>query len=386
VSLAPLTSLEIASGLVFGGGDRVMEEPATSMVDPLAALEQAVLPALTRPPCIVSFSGGRDSSAVLAIAMKVAQREGLPAPIPVTNRFRHARASEESGWQRRVVAHVGCSEWMRLSLNDELDAIGPIARKALRRHGLLWPFNAHFHVPILEAARGGSLLTGIGGDELLGAAHWARPAAVLAGTVRPRPRDALRIGVALSPAVVRRVALTQRAPRAFPWLTESAGRDLRRAWAQQTAHEPMRWRPRWRWWRSLRSAQIGFASLDRLAGDVDVRIRHPLADAAFALAAARLASRQRIFERTPLFDALFRDLLPEAVRRRATKAQFDRAFWGPSSREWAARWDGRGVDTDVVDASGLVQTWSRPVPDPHSFLLLQSLWLDAERGALTPAA
>ena len=38
---------------------------------------------------------------------------------------------------------------------DELDAVGPYARRALARHGLLWPFNAHFHAPMLEQAAGG---------------------------------------------------------------------------------------------------------------------------------------------------------------------------------------------------------------------------------------
>ena len=54
---------------------------------PRAALEAVVLRALLRPPCLVSFSGGRDSSLVLAIASDVARRHGLPLPVPATNRF-----------------------------------------------------------------------------------------------------------------------------------------------------------------------------------------------------------------------------------------------------------------------------------------------------------
>ena len=38
---------------------------------------------------------------------------------------------------------------------DELDSVGPVAQAVLRRHGPLWPFNAHFHMPLLERASGG---------------------------------------------------------------------------------------------------------------------------------------------------------------------------------------------------------------------------------------
>ena len=43
-----------------------------------------MLRALRRPPCLVSFSGGLDSSALLAVATAVARREGLDDPVPAT--------------------------------------------------------------------------------------------------------------------------------------------------------------------------------------------------------------------------------------------------------------------------------------------------------------
>ena len=59
-----------------------------------------------------------------------------------------------------------------LARDHELDAVGPYAQRMLRGHGLVGPFNAHFHLPLIDAARGGSLLTGIGGDELHGGADF----------------------------------------------------------------------------------------------------------------------------------------------------------------------------------------------------------------------
>lgn len=80
------TPLEIASGVVLGRAAPTAA-PAERPITALAALAQSILCALQRPPCLVSFSGGMDSSFILAVAAHVAQTSGLPAPIPVTWRF-----------------------------------------------------------------------------------------------------------------------------------------------------------------------------------------------------------------------------------------------------------------------------------------------------------
>ena len=70
---------------------------------PLAALEEAILPALQRPPCLVSFSGGRDSSGVLAAAVRAARRDRLAPPVPVTLRVSNAPMAEASVWRHQPV-------------------------------------------------------------------------------------------------------------------------------------------------------------------------------------------------------------------------------------------------------------------------------------------
>jgi asparagine synthase (glutamine-hydrolysing) len=129
----------VATGIPWGSF-RTFELPPPAP-SPQAALEQSILPALARPPCGVSFSGGRDSSAVLALAAGLARREGLPLPIPVTNRFHHAPRADETAWQERVIEHVRPADWVKLDFTDELDVVGPFATGALRNHGLLWPCN-----------------------------------------------------------------------------------------------------------------------------------------------------------------------------------------------------------------------------------------------------
>jgi asparagine synthase (glutamine-hydrolysing) len=75
---------------------------------------------------------------------------------------------------------------------------------------------------------------------------------------------------------------------------------------------------------------------------------------------------------------LFGDLLPEDVLTRRTKSHFDDAFWSTYSRELAENWDGKGVDTNLVDPEALRQEWSKPRPQAVTFILLQSLALAAE--------
>lgn len=98
------------------------------MPSPRRALELVVLKALERPSCIIDFSGGRDSSLVLAVATHVARREGLPLPVPRTNRFPLEPASNEDEWQELVIRHLGLEDWEVCRLTGELDIIGERAR------------------------------------------------------------------------------------------------------------------------------------------------------------------------------------------------------------------------------------------------------------------
>src|SRR5438128_1990791 len=78
-----LSPLEVATGVPFGLCDVSLKDVAGSR-HPRAALDSLIRPALLTPPCVLGFSGGRDSSALLASALDLARREGLPEPIPIT--------------------------------------------------------------------------------------------------------------------------------------------------------------------------------------------------------------------------------------------------------------------------------------------------------------
>ena len=371
----PLTPVEVASGLVFGFGVAVSEPFGRRGVTPVAAFEAAVLEALDRPPCLVSFSGGRDSSAVLAVATRVARREGLPLPIPATHRFPSVALSDEATWQELVVEHLGLRDWFRNDVDDELDAVGPVSTSVLRRHGLLWPFNTFFHMPLLEAAKGGSLLTGICGDEVFGDSPWARARLVLSGSVLPRPRDALRVGLALAPVGVRARVLRRRLDADFPWLRYGILERVLRASAAEDATEPFGWAESFRWRHSLRYWQVAQRSLAVLAADTDTKIVHPFADQAFSAALASLPRDRRFRTRSEAMAMLVGDWLPPALVSRVGKASFDAAFFNVHSRALTAAWGGEGADPAHVDVGALREHWQNPHPDGRSFLLVQAAWL-----------
>ena len=250
-----------------------------------------MLPALRRSPCLVSFSGGRDSSAVLAVAAAVARREGLPPPIPITHRFPGASGTDESAWQELVIRHVGVDDWLRVEVGSELEAIGPVAASVIARHGILWPCNSYFHDPIFEAAAGGAVLTGIGGDEAFMGSSWDRAVAVLQGRARPVPRDVLRIGLAVAPAAVKRSIARRRIPELLPWLRPAARREVEAWMIAEAAAEPLSHRRRLRRLLGSPALRLGLQGMRTLAADRDVLTVHPLHDAGFLADAVRRAAR-----------------------------------------------------------------------------------------------
>lgn len=374
------TALEIATGYVFGAaGEKIPLEPS-SKVGPLEALERAVRPALERPPCIVSFSGGRDSSCVLATATRVARREGLEAPIPVTLRFPDAPEAEESDWQELVVRYLGLRDWEHLEVED-CYWIGPLAAPVLRRHGILLPPSTFAHWPIVAAARGGSLLTGYGGDLLFGGWRWRSLADPLARRRRPRPYDALRFAYAALPAALRtpRERRRQRVPAAPDWIRPAARRRLLALAARQAAHEPVWWRDWVRWRARGRSLNSTPWSLGLLADEADVLAVSPLSERGFVAALARAGGRLGFSDRTAAMITVFDGVLPEALLRRTSKASFDGIFWRGHSADFAERWDGTGVDEAIVDPEALRREWQAPQPDLRSALPLQAAWLAHQR-------
>lgn len=339
---------------------------------------------LERAPCLVSFSGGQDSSLVLAAATRAARAAGLPDPVPVTWRSAGVPGNDESAWQEAVVAELGLGDWIKLQTGDDLDFVGPVAADAVRRHGPMYPPNAHLHGPLAAQARGGTLLTGLGGDQIFGLWRWSRAADVLARRDRPVPADAARVALAWSPAALRAGVERRRAvpSPALPWLTSSAASALARRLAADAAAEPASWRARVAWQAERRWLQLGLAYMERLAADHDCVLEHPLLDPAVLAAVGTAGGRLGFGSREAALAALFPALRPAAVAQRRSKVHFNDVFARGPSRDAAAAWDGSGLDPAVVDLAALQRVWRERVPI-RSALMLQQITLKGRAAAIT---
>jgi asparagine synthetase B (glutamine-hydrolysing) len=383
-----LTALEVASGVPVGAvsgnatADPSRGQAQAALRDFRAALEATMRPALRRPPCFVAFSGGRDSSALLAVAARLAAREALPPPVALTARFPAAPATDESVWQELAIAAAGIGDWERLSLSaEDVEGIAPSVQEALRRHGPLYPPNVGLLLALLDRAGEGSLITGLGGDELLGSWRHRGAADVLAGR-RPLRPAALR---ALLRPLMPRPLLRERAARApsrhgvrsSPWLTPAAARAHARALAAELAAEPHAWGARVLWKARRRRLALTRGSLERVAADKGTLFVHPLLDPGATHALARAGGRRGFGNRTATLCALFGDVLPRELLERSTKAHFDEVFWGPATRAFARQVlvDGRLAVPELLDRRGLAQAWTSERPPAVSLLLLQASWL-----------
>jgi asparagine synthase (glutamine-hydrolysing) len=384
MSITP-TGVEILANLPVGLRADAPALPPARGVGIAAALEEAVLPALRRPPCLVSFSGGRDSSAVLAVATDVARRHGLDDPIPATMRFPDAAESHESEWQRLVIEHLGLGRVEVVELRDELDALGSVATSVLRRHGLRWPSNGYLHVPLLVRAAGGSLLTGGGGDELFGT-RADIGVLILRGRVRPGPRRVLAAAAGELPRPLRERLWMARKSQFHPWWTPAGAKLVNRALAREEVAWPHRWDRSVAHWHRGRA----YAGLDdavkSLGRERDVLVVQPLMEAATLAEVAHVGGAAGFDSRDEAMRETFGHLLPEAVVTRGTKAGFGGPFWGPATRAFAAEWDGAGVDERHVDVAALRSEWLSDRPDFRTSLLLHAAWLHADGAAQGSAA
>lgn len=374
-----LDPIEIACGAVLGRDDSIPTPPRLG-ITPRAALERLLIPALNRPPCGVSFSGGRDSSAVLAAAAHVARIHGLPAPIPVSLRFPGIEDTDETSYQEMVVRHLDLREWVVLEPGDSLDIVGELATDQTRRHGLLYPANLHFHIPILEAVSGGTLLTGLGGDEIMGAHPSHLLAATLVGKRRPG-RTAVR-------EFVERYVLQER-PRnevrrvhesLFPWLVPEARQELLdRIVEWLTGDYLSASRNLTESTYRMRYLHRARADMGRLAQDYSVAIEHPFLDPGFVGAIADRVGWTGSASRTELLELVFGDLLPSELVQRTSKAQFDQVFWTSLATETV-----QTLPVDVlsqsVDGPALLEFWRSDAPKGGTYLIAQYLQAGIEPG------
>lgn len=325
-------------------------------------------------PVFVCFSGGRDSSAVLAVAAHIARRRGAEPPVPITLRFPGHPETDETQWQEIVVRHLGLKEWVVIERADA-DLLDPAITALLRSRGLLYPSQIGSYLPIVHAAAGGALLTGEGGDESFGG--WQ---------LRPALHPVAWGPVAASRSVA--IATLERGPsvarhwyrhrsRPYPWLTP-AGQDAVDAALSRDEVEPLGWTNYMRWAFARTAWQVAQRTLEAVGDTADCLIAHPLADPMLLSSLAHAWSRRGPADRTDVMQAVVGDLLPRQIVEREDKAILASVFIGAVSKAFIEQWDGSGVDPEWVDPVALRQVWARQYPYAGSFNLLHQAWLAAQ--------
>ena len=375
-----LDPLELYSGIIAGRrrsalpADIEERDPGAS---PREVLERLLLEPLTNGPCHVAFSGGRDSSAMLATATHVARRHGLPDPIPLTVRMEQHPRTWETEWQELTIRHLGISEWKLVPVVHELDALGADAQGALRRHGLYWPSQAHSMLVFARNAGSGSLLTGGGGDEVF--AGWSQRKVAFRRLIKLHPRRRAAKWIALSslPQRAQTELLLARQKLETPWVRPEVERRLQREYRQRSRRRTKDWGEVLEGFIDSRYLEFLRPVLDTFAMDHGVRLHEPFYDPRFIRAVVRAAPPEGYAGRTAGLEANFHDVLPREVIERSTKAVFTEAAWGPNAREFVAAWDGRGLDERYVAVDALREEWAKPRPSPRSIPCLHQAWLAA---------
>lgn len=350
---------------------------------PRAGLERALLPALRRAPCVIAFSGGRDSSALLAVAAHLARRESLPDPLPVTHDFAGSTRADESAYQESLVRELGLRDWVRLRERDSCEILGPPARRGLLRHGLLWPATLHSTAPMIAlAAGGGSLVTGQGGDEVLGTHRLSGLNRLVASGYHRRKAMGTLLASS-SPLRVRQhqvLRMVRSHGDPFAYLPPAVAAEANSRIARDQASAPLRWNHAVLRVARRRAARVSATNLQQLCGEADVTYHEPLLDSAFLKPLARAGGMRGWASRTDVMRYLFEDVLTERICTRLDKADLSAEIVGATTRDFLATWDGTGVDSELVDVDSFRALATRPNPPFTALLLVQAAWLATQDG------
>jgi asparagine synthase (glutamine-hydrolysing) len=357
---------------------RASPREARSLADALVATVGAAIDRTSPDRVFVEFSGGCDSSLVLCAAVRACAERAIDPPVPVTLRYPKLPETDESEAQDFLVAHLGLAEWQVIEIDDEVDMLGPAARPWLQSHGPVFPPLLLGRARAYRDCRGGLVLNGEGGDEILGPRRIAAPAPAFAALRRGSvpARDAVRSLAELLP-VGTTGARVDRLFGIAPWLTAQARTELTPHLRRDLAPEPLDianalWAHRER--RLVVSIQQSVAWFVRCLG---ARAASPLLDPAFIASIPRHVRRRDVRDRTTVLERHFADLLPRPIRTRRSKSNFVRAYFGRHSREFAEAWPGEGVDPRLVDVDVLRAEWRKERPSGLSMALLQQAWLTA---------
>lgn len=328
----------------------------------------------------VLFSGGRDSSAVLATATAVCRRLGADDPTTVTAVYPNDPATDEYEWRREVLKHLRLTNAVEVEITTERRMLSSQTRSSLEAWGTVWPPAVHTQSRYFDVSPRAVFLTGEGGDGVIDGGRITPLTLVVSDFPRVSKRLLAAAAHSLTPDAIH-MANQRRAwatGHTWPWVRPERRNQVAGAlvsprgplnWGASRLHVPLQ-----------RSVQLVLQNTVVAARRVGADLRHPLLDAHFLTALAGEGGTWGYRGRTDAFRRLFGDLLPDQVLARTTKAAFNTSRWGDGERDFASSWTGTGVDHDIIDYKLLREEWLSESPHPVAQFLVHDAWL-AERSA-----
>jgi asparagine synthetase B (glutamine-hydrolysing) len=338
---------------------------------------EARLVDLLHRPAFVLFSGGVDSSFLLALATQLARRHGLEEPTAITYRYPNEHTRPDEQYQDALAESIGLRNWVVIE-RESAEVIGPDAERVIRILGdLPGVATISAHMAAIDVARqrpGSVIITGEGGDTTFSFQPASIPAALAQSAWRNvrRPRvfaQHVRRSLPFVAPKVRPASLLEW----YPFLTADGLAEIHRRKLL-----PPRRRPLGR----LRAIDMnqqrgyvldGIASFDSLAAHHGIGYLHPLREDAFVTALVRTTPRRAFTGRNELLEHLWPGVLTDVVRNRPGKAHFTEVYFGEACREFARRWDGRSLASPYIDNERLRDCWLGDTPFPGAHLL-QAAW------------
>jgi hypothetical protein len=383
-NVAGLTELDLATGVLLGTRPLPPLPPAPRDMSLKQVMMDATESGMTDGPFFVAFSGGRDSAAALALTTVTARARGYPDPIPITLRYPGVQGEGDVERQELVVRHLGLSDWERVEVHDELQIVGPIATRVVRRLGVLWPANAFTLVPLLERARGGTLRIAGGSTDFFAFWRWAPLSDVLAGHRRPTRRDLGLLMATILPVRARAAIARRRGiPPPMPWLRRDAERRARELITGRSAKVPLRFDRAVHTQFTHRCSEGAIRSMQALADDVGTRIVQPYFNARCISAIAAAGGARGFGNKARCVEAVLGDLLPAEALQRGDSPVMSRVLFGHYTRDFAERWSGKGLDDSLVSPDALRAIWLGEEHDWRTSGLMQLAWLSDELAAET---
>lgn len=354
---------ELVVGFPFGAPTPI-QLPVAAPGSPRDVLVDRIGEALPSDrPALVQFSGGVDSSLVLCVATMAARLRSYPDPVPLTYRFPGLPRTDETSYQELVVAHLGLSTWRIEELTDEHDLVGPPALETLAETGILFPPTLAAKSSTLARLSGEVVLSGEGGDSVFGERRTTNARLLARAAVHrewPKVRKlAPRAAGDLAPRRRRLAKLRSDFASEYhlAWLREPARSRLLAAAVEEDADEPLRPSAYFEHHLSVPLIWVHRQNARAIRERAGVRLVTPFFDEVFLASMAERVPWHHWTRRAEIMERYFADLLPEAIIRRHTKAEFTGVYVNRHTRAFVERWDGTGLP-DEIDAAWLKAHWT----------------------------